>query len=982
VGTETKLTGRAQELARIQGALDALEGGAARLLAVAGEPGIGKTRLLAELRSQAAARGHTVLAGRSTEFEGEAPFGTLIEALDDFLASFGARRLRSIGERLPHLTNVFPAFGRVAEAQGSPAVERYRHHRAIRALLDELAAKAPLALVLDDAHWADAASVEAIAYLLRRPPVAPVLLVISYRSGQAPPILLDALEAALRETRAERLLLGPLSEQQAAALLAGETDAERRRQIYLQGGGNPFYMEQLMRAQTSAAHQTPATHFAAGDGKAGISGQIPAAVVASLEQELRHLSSRARAMLEGAAVAGEPFEPELAAEAAGLSAGLALELLDELLACDCVRSEAVPRRFRFRHPIVRHAVYDSISPGRRLAAHERVARALRRLGAPAAARAHHVALSARPGDEDAIAVLEGAAAQVAASAPASAAQWLAVALSLLPSGESGHQLALLSSLAQAQAAAGSLTAAHETLLQIIGGLPADSDSGWSQAVAALASVELALGRHSGARRRLESALEALPDQHAPQAVPLLVALAMDVSYQGEFTRGTQAGVRALGAAAGGDPALRALARSVLAVMLELQGDLEIERARECATEAAAEFDALSDEQLAGQLDLPYYLGLGETLLERFEDAAGHLGRGIAVAMACGNSQFIVSTRAFHAYCLLYLGRLEDALRVAEEAVETGRLLRVPAVSAWALSVAASAWSAVDAREALRLGEEALAVLDEVDDSMMADTTHGHFAVVCANAGQHERCIEHMLLAGAPGFERFGEPGRRCLWAEALVRATLALGQLEEAREWALRGERFAAGLGLPVAEAAVQRARALVVLAEGDPHAAAGLALAAAESAGRHGAPIEAARSRAVAGRALAGAGQRERAVEELRAARAELTRCGARRLEQEIARELRALGASAPATVSRRRGDSGTTQLSRREREVASLVAAGHSNPEIAAVLYLSPKTVEGHMRRIFEKLGVSSRAQVAATVAREESSGQPRGEPLQKLT
>jgi len=566
-------------------------------------------------------------------------------------------------------------------------------------------------------------------------------------------------------------------------------------------------------------------------------------------------------------------------------------------------------------------------------------------------------------------VLADAARQVATGAPASAAQWLTVALSLLPSDQAERRLALLGPLADVQASAGALADVHGTLLQITTALPPGSGPAWSQAVAALAGVELALGRHSGARRRLELALEAIPDRSSPHAVPLLVALAMDVAYQGDFKRGSAACVRALEAAQAGDPALGALARTVHALMLELQGVGRIEAAEAGIERAAKEFESLTDEQVAGQLDLPYYLGLAETLLERFAGAARHLDRGVTVGLAAGNSQFIASTRSFLAYSLLYLGRVEEALSVAGEAVETCRLLRVPAVSAWTLAVAATAWSVVDAREALGLGEEALAVLGDVDDSMMADTTHGHFAVVCANAGAHERCIEHMLLAGAPSFERFGEPGRRCVWTEALVRSTLAVGRRDEAREWAAVGEQFADGLGLEMAESAVRRARALVLLADGEADSAAELALHAARAAAGRGARIEAARSRIVAGRALGAAGDRTRAVEELRAARADMADAGARRLQQEAARELRALGAAAPAPVARRVGDAGTTQLSQREREVANLVAAGNSNPEIAEALYLSPKTVEGHMRRIFEKLKVTSRTQVAATVAREES-------------
>jgi ATP/maltotriose-dependent transcriptional regulator MalT len=946
---------------RIEEALRCLDGGEARVLGVSGEPGIGKTKLLSELRARAAGRGHTVLTGRSNELEHEVPYGALVEALGDFLSSLGPWRLETLGEHQAPLARVFPSIpGKPTQTQ--PVVERFRLHRAIRALLEELAARSPLVLVLDDVHWADSASVEAIASLLRRPPAAPVLIALSYRTGQASPTLTAALEAAVRDGNAELLLLETLDEQQAAALLADEPEA-RRHQIFRNSGGNPFYIEQLRRAGAAGEAR------AAGGPAPAHAAEVPAAVLAAIDEELRQLPLRTRSMLEGAAVAGEPFEPELAAHAAGLDPELALELLDELVARDLVRAEATPRRFRFRHPIVRRAVYDSIAPGSRIAAHGRASEALHALGAGVVVRAHHLVLSARAGDEPAIDALATAASEVAGSAPASAARWLEAAVSLLPSDQLQRRLVLLSSLAGAQAAAGSLADARETLIEITAGLPSGAGLAGSRAVAALASVELALGRHSGARRRLERALDALGDPYSADAVPLLVALAMDVSYQGDFERAARACERALEAAGGVDPTLRALARSVLAAMLQLQGAAGIKAANACATAAAAEFDALSDEQLAAQLDLPYQLGLAETLLERFEDGVRHLERGVAVALACGNSQFIASTRAFLSYCLFYLGRIEDALTIAGEAVETSRLLRVPAVSAWSLSIAASAWSVVDGRQALRLGEEALTALGGIDDSMLADTTHGHFAVICANVGEHERCIEHMELAGAPSFERFGEPGRRCLWSEALVRSTLAIGRLDEAREWAARGEEFASGLGLPVAEAAVRRARAEVLLAEGEGDAAAELALHAAKTASQRGAMIEAGRSQIAAARALAAAGERERAIEQLRAARARMAGCGARRLAQEAARELRVLGAAAPAVVARRPGDTGTTALSRREQEVATLVAAGNSNPEIAQALYLSPKTIEGHMHRIFEKLGVTSRAQLAATIARQET-------------
>jgi hypothetical protein len=131
-------------------------------------------------------------------------------------------------------------------------------------------------------------------------------------------------------------------------------------------------------------------------------------------------------------VVGDPFELELSAAAAELTEAAVLAGLDELLACDLVRPTDLPRRLRFRHPLVRRAVYEATPGGWRLGAHERAGKALAVRGAEGSTRAHHVEQSARVGDLDAVALLSQAGAAAAQRAPASAARWFATALRLLP----------------------------------------------------------------------------------------------------------------------------------------------------------------------------------------------------------------------------------------------------------------------------------------------------------------------------------------------------------------------------------------------------------------------------------------------------------------------------------------------------------------------------------------------------------------------
>ena len=248
-----------------------------------------------------------------------------------------------------------------------------------------------------------------------------------------------------------RLVLAPLSEAEAAELVG-----ESARELYEQTGGNPFYLEQLARVRSGER-----------GGATAADGSIPAAVAAALASELGTLAPEARALLDAAAVVGDPFEPGLAAEVAELSEAAALHALDALLARGLVRSAGAPRRFAFRHPLVRHAVYVATPGGWRLGAHDRGARALERHGAGVVARAHHVEHAARPGDEQAIALLAGAARELQSAAPGTAAQFQAAALRLLPDQpqQRERRTQMQALLADAQAAAGDAVAARETLLE-------------------------------------------------------------------------------------------------------------------------------------------------------------------------------------------------------------------------------------------------------------------------------------------------------------------------------------------------------------------------------------------------------------------------------------------------------------------------------------------------------------------------------------
>ena len=404
-----------------------LDRGRSAALALMGEPGIGKTRLLTELAARADARGHLVLGGAASELERDLPFWVFVDALDEYVEGLPPRRLEALDEDIrSELAQVFPSLARFAGAGGAVSQhERYRTYRAVRELLERLTSSAPLVLVLDDLHWVDSGSAELLGALLRRPPAAAVLVALAVRPRQAPERITAALERAESVGRLARVEVGALTRGEAGELLGEAFDTPTARALFEESGGNPFYLQQLAR---SVARE----RGAGGPDFSPTDLDVPPAVAAALAEELSLLSDPAHLVLQGGAVAGDPFEPELAAAAAAMPEGTALEALDELLKLDLVRETEVPRRFRFRHPLIRRAVYQSTPGGWRLGAHERSAETLASRGAPATERAHHVARSARQGDATAVAILREAGEAAALRVPASAAAWFGEALRLLP----------------------------------------------------------------------------------------------------------------------------------------------------------------------------------------------------------------------------------------------------------------------------------------------------------------------------------------------------------------------------------------------------------------------------------------------------------------------------------------------------------------------------------------------------------------------
>ena len=926
--------------------------------------------MLAELAARSDASEYLVVTGSGSELERDLPFGIFVDALDEYLIGLDPRRLELLDDHVrAELAQVFPSLSHYTDGR-APVLqdERYRIHRAVRELLERLASSKPVVLVLDDVHWADSGSIELLSALLHRPPSGPVLLALAARPRQVSERFSTAVERAHRTGTLVRVELTALSRDEAFELVGGDLDDAAATTLFEESGGNPLYLEQLARSLSRTSRVTPLGPVVS---LAGI--EVPAAVAAALREELALLSDGARRVLEGAAVAGDPFEPELAAAAAAVPETEAIEALDELLRLDLVRATDVPRRFGFRHPLLRRAVYEATPAGWRLTAHERSADALAARGASAAARAHHVEQAGRHGDQAAIAVLREAGESLAESTPAGAARWFAAALRLLPeTAPSEERVALLTALAGSLAATGQFEESRAALLESLELVPEEDRALRVRLTVSCAGVEQLLGRHAEARARLESTLETLDDPASAEAVALMISLALDSFYRPTLGGWRPWIDRAIELAPQlEDRPLNAAAHAVAAILCSFTS--EIADGHSYRVEAAALVDAMPDDELAARLDAVAYLCGAEAYLERFDEAIAHGERAVAIARATGQGELLPTLIPAWWTALWMRGRLRDGAELLDGAIEGARLAgNSQTLVLLIMDRALTAGLAGDVQAGLALAEESWDLAREFEGSI-AHTWAG-FALANAHMenGGHARAAEVFVAAAGEELEHI--PGVwRALGLDWLTRCWLALGRLEEAQRSAAGATVVARATPLRLGTAWAGRASAAVELHAGDVAAAAEDALASAAAAEEVGAPFEAALSRALGGRALAQAGDRARALEELERAALAFDACGAVRYRDKAEQDLRKLGRRTQRTPRGRSDGVGVESLTERELQVAQLVVERKTNPEIAAELFLSLKTVETHLRHIFGKLGVSSRVEVARALERTDRASRP---------
>ena len=1011
-----RLVGRDGELTRLLGLLDDASAGRPSHALISGDAGVGKTRLVAELAARAADRGFLVLSGRCAELGDSIPYLPLADALREGTTTPGAATepLAAALAARPVLGRLLPDRDVAAQRGGEVSgLAQQQLFGAVLGLLAELADGHPVLLILEDLHWADRSTRDLVTFLSRVLHRERVAVVVTYRTDdlhRRHP-LRPVVAELLRLPSVASIELGPLGYADMAShltALAGEPlDPAVLHRMVARAEGNPYYAEELLAAVE------PARYGAAGGGGGGAAATgggarraapggdvLPSGLAALLLARVERLPAAAQQVLRAAAVGGRRVEDDIVRAASGLAGP---EYEDAIR--DCVAQQLlVPGGadgYVFRHALIREALYTDLLPGERTRLHARFAELLAdpaRLAAvpgSAAELAHHCLASHDIAGAFAASVRAGQESERLA-APAEAHRHYDAALALWERVSEPEQLAgqdrdhLAFCSANCAASSGDIARAVQQLRRIRGFLGEDADPVLACRVhERLAYYLLELDAPADAETAARAAVELLPaDPPRPEHARALATHAQTLMYEGDEAAAARRAQQARVAARAADaPWVEADALVTLGLLAERQGepsqalDLFTQASREAQAHSMLGVELRAAFQVArSQLESGDLAGAAET---------AHQGQGHAEAAGLGLAPYGLDLQYVHYLAHYADGCWDHAQELADGfgvRVTTAAEARLSAMALF-LDVARGSPKVADRRawlEPFWPGDSFGAYIARgllAEHALWRGDTSTALAEVAATLAELDVKGGYgppAIRVAAVGLAARGEQARRARAArdEEAAAAEEAAAQvlIEAAREGAAFPRRPKFVLGVDgrgwLARAEAEWAR---VQGRNDPQA-----WQAVVDAFGPAFTYETARSRWRLAEALAEAGRRADAEREWSLALAVADELGAVPLSSALrdlgrrARLARPAGNGAPGSgpggpAGGPRGGPADVLagLTSREREVLRLLVAGRSNREIAAALFIAPKTASVHVSNILGKLGAASRGEAAAIAA-----------------
>ncbi|HWH94199.1 MAG TPA: AAA family ATPase [Baekduia sp.] len=930
---------REPELRALEELLEDARAGRGRLLIVEGPPGLGKSTLLGHAAAGATESGMLVLRAAGRELERDLGWGVGRSLFEAWLLTLpDEERVELLEGPAAPARALFDPQHAVGGAVGPDAGFALMH--GLFWLTVHAAERRPLALIVDDAQWADEPSLRWLLYLLGRLAEQPVALLVAARPGE--PGAGGLFDALLSDPAVSVLELAPLSPEAVTTLIRARlTDADRAfcARCFELTAGNPLFLREVLRAAEPAS-------------AAGVQDAVERAAPTLARLVLRRLASladNAQALARAVAVFEGGVAPEVAGALAGLDPGASLQAADTLARAD-ILGPADP--LDFVHPLMRAAVYGGLGRHERARLHGRGARLLLERGAPSEQVGAHLLEAVPAGDPAAVDALRAAAdVAMAHGVPVSAIAYLQRALREPPAPAARPQL--LEHLGRAELLAGH----RDAVGHLRTALEATADA------RDRAALWLELGRTLHDFGQLEEACAACEDGlrelgDAGEEDELRLDLdawwltsAMILIERAEEARRRAAEILARPAAT--TRAGRTLESKAMQLRLYFGGTPQGGTAEEVGALARrlwADGRLLAEDGLGTQAVA--HVGGVLSYCDDYATARAVLEAVRARARRQGWATYVAAASQLLSRQELWTGTLADAVedaRIAFEIFAAGMQLYLPAAG-YCL-----------ARGLIESGafDEAEAVLARVD---AAGEPLGMFGAWRAEAagrlaverGDAEAALRAFLEAGERLRGGIDNPGM-FHWRSEAGLAALRMGDRPLAER--LIGEELARAeaFGAPRAVGVARRAAGLAARGE----EAVALLRRAAELHAGCGAALEQARSLAELGAAIRRAGRPGEARQVLRDATQLADRLGAAPLAARARDELKRAGGRAPAA------HDSAGDLTPSERRVAELAAVGRTNRQIADELFVTVKAVEWHLGNAYRKLDIRGRAQLAAALA-----------------